>query len=164
VEGLPAQAPARVDSIDSGRDIWKVVMCVSKVNKKQWYLVSACLTSAPRTENRMVVRLHARALEAAGEGRNARGTILEDSLEPQSLCRCLLWLASSAHLSSSSWPAPSPKSCAARAIEGESCAVQSTKANQDIQKTNGSFRFAQSSLSVECAKLLDCCAEGQSKK
>jgi hypothetical protein len=139
-------------------------MCVSKVNKKQWYLVSACLTSAPRTENRMVVRLHARALEAAGEGRNARGTILEDSLEPQSLCRCLLWLASSAHLSSSSWPAPSPKSCAARAIEGESCALQSTEANQDIQKTDGSFRFAQSSLSVECAKLLDCCAEGQSKK
>jgi hypothetical protein len=39
MEGLPTQAPARLDSIDSGRDIWKVFMCVSKVNKKQWYLV-----------------------------------------------------------------------------------------------------------------------------
>jgi hypothetical protein len=53
------------------------------------------------TGKRIVVRSRARAPEAAGEGRNIRGTILDDRLGPQNARRCLLLLARAAPLSSS---------------------------------------------------------------
>jgi hypothetical protein len=124
-------------------------MCVAFVNNEKGHLVPACLTSAPRTENRMVVESRVRALEAGGEDRSPRGTLLEDCPEPPSRRQSLLGLASAARLSSCSWPAPSPKSCAARAIEGGVGADPALQADQDINRTIPSITFSHSSPSVE---------------
>jgi hypothetical protein len=75
---------------------------VSKVFKKKWYPFSACLTSAERTANLMVVRGRSKALEAAGEGKIPRCTILVDGMGPQTDRQLHLLLTSASHLSSSS--------------------------------------------------------------
>jgi hypothetical protein len=77
-------------------------MYVSIVNKKHWYLVSSCLTSAPRPETRSGVRGRSRAQGAAGEGIIPRETTLEGALGPRSGRWGLLWLARVARLSSPS--------------------------------------------------------------
>jgi hypothetical protein len=112
---------------------------IGNVNKKKGHLVSACLTWAARAANQMEVRGPSRALEVAGEGRNRRSTTLEGSLEPKTVGQRLLSLASAARLSSCSWPAPSPKSCSARAVYCKVSAVQALKVDQDINQTIGGF-------------------------
>jgi hypothetical protein len=124
-------------------------MCVASVNNEKGHLVPACLTSAPRTENRMVVESRARALRAAREGRSPRVTPPGECLEPPSRRQSLLGLASAARLSSCSWPAPSPKICAARAMEGGVGADPALQADQDISQTIPSITFPHSSPSVE---------------
>jgi hypothetical protein len=95
-EGLPAQAPARLGGINSERYGWIFFMCVGKVNKKLWCLVSTCLTWAPSSESRSGVRGRARALGAAGEDGNPWCSPLEDSPQPQSARWC--------RLAPASWP------------------------------------------------------------
>jgi hypothetical protein len=82
LEGLPAQTPARLGSMDSSGSVMKRMMCIGIVNKDKTYLVTALLTSVVRTANWMVVQSRARALGAAGDGRNARSDTLLDSLGP----------------------------------------------------------------------------------
>jgi hypothetical protein len=71
-------------------------MCVGKVNKKLWCLVSTCHTWAPSSETRSGVRGRARALGAAGEDGNPWFSPLEDSSQPQSARWC--------RLAPASWP------------------------------------------------------------
>jgi hypothetical protein len=73
------------------------------------------------TEKRIVVRSRARAPEAAGEGRNIRGTILDDRLGPQNARRCLLLLARAAPLSSSSRRLRLALQLLARLLRKEQC-------------------------------------------
>jgi hypothetical protein len=84
-------------------------MYVSIVNKEICYLVSSCLTSAPRPETRSGVRGRSRAQGAAGEGIIPRETTLEDALGPRSGHWGLLWLARVARLSSPSRELPLQK-------------------------------------------------------